>query len=125
MEDADDVDGSDTESVAADGTRLSKKKKSQKFFCTDFPPCQLSFTRSEHLARHIRYFEVCDSKIIPLTSSENTLANVLSSAIASASSQDSIISANTLKRSTLTKTYHATPWQLQALGFNGRFVRTV
>lgn len=32
----------------------SKKKKGQRFFCTDFPPCQLSFTRSEHLARHIR-----------------------------------------------------------------------
>ncbi|KAJ5141474.1 transcriptional regulator family: C2H2 zinc finger [Penicillium atrosanguineum] len=32
----------------------SKKKKGQRFFCTDFPPCSLSFTRSEHLARHIR-----------------------------------------------------------------------
>ncbi|KAJ5103702.1 hypothetical protein N7532_004231 [Penicillium argentinense] len=32
----------------------SKKKKGQRFFCTDFPPCNLSFTRSEHLARHIR-----------------------------------------------------------------------
>ncbi|KAI5308931.1 hypothetical protein KEM55_004499 [Ascosphaera atra] len=30
-----------------------KKKKGQRFFCTDFPPCNLSFTRSEHLARHI------------------------------------------------------------------------
>ena len=35
--------------------RPSKKKKSQKFFCTEYPPCQLSFTRSEHLARHIRF----------------------------------------------------------------------
>lgn len=33
----------------------SKKKKGQRFFCTEFPPCTLSFTRSEHLARHIRY----------------------------------------------------------------------
>lgn len=32
----------------------SKKKKGQRFFCTNFPPCNLSFTRSEHLARHIR-----------------------------------------------------------------------
>ncbi|PGH21578.1 hypothetical protein AJ80_03138 [Polytolypa hystricis UAMH7299] len=32
----------------------SKKKKGQRFFCTDYPPCTLSFTRSEHLARHIR-----------------------------------------------------------------------
>ncbi|KAK4158863.1 hypothetical protein QBC43DRAFT_138681 [Cladorrhinum sp. PSN259] len=46
-------DGSDDESVNADGTK-SKKKKSQRFYCTDYPPCSLSFTRSEHLARHIR-----------------------------------------------------------------------
>ena len=44
---------SDVESVGADGTK-SKKKKSQRFYCTDYPPCNLSFTRSEHLARHIR-----------------------------------------------------------------------
>lgn len=36
------------------GAPPSKKKKGQRFFCTDFPPCNLSFTRSEHLARHIR-----------------------------------------------------------------------
>lgn len=47
-------DGSDNESVTSDSQRPSKKKKGQRFFCTDFPPCQLSFTRSEHLARHIR-----------------------------------------------------------------------
>ncbi len=46
--------GSDDESVNADGTKSNKKKKSQRFYCTDFPPCNLSFTRSEHLARHIR-----------------------------------------------------------------------
>jgi len=49
-----DDDGSDDESVNADGTRSGKKKKSQRFYCTDYPPCNLSFTRSEHLARHIR-----------------------------------------------------------------------
>ncbi|KAH8717991.1 C2H2 finger domain transcription factor dvrA [Beauveria bassiana] len=49
----DDNGGSDGESVNGDGTK-SKKKKSQRFYCTDFPPCNLSFTRSEHLARHIR-----------------------------------------------------------------------
>lgn len=47
-------DGSDDDSVTSDSQRPSKKKKGQRFFCTDFPPCQLSFTRSEHLARHIR-----------------------------------------------------------------------
>ena len=59
MDDSDDggengEEGSDDESVNADGTR-SKKKKSQRFYCVDYPPCTLSFTRSEHLARHIRY----------------------------------------------------------------------
>ncbi|PYH80016.1 hypothetical protein BO82DRAFT_287498 [Aspergillus uvarum CBS 121591] len=37
-----------------DNAPPSKKKKGQRFYCTDFPPCNLSFTRSEHLARHIR-----------------------------------------------------------------------
>lgn len=46
--------GSDDDSVNADGTKSNKKKKSQRFYCTDYPPCNLSFTRSEHLARHIR-----------------------------------------------------------------------
>ena len=50
-----DEDVSDNDSVTSDSQRPSKKKKGQRFFCTDFPPCQLSFTRSEHLARHIRY----------------------------------------------------------------------
>jgi uncharacterized Zn-finger protein len=53
--DEDDKDASDNESVASDSNRPSKKKKGQRFFCTEFPPCNLSFTRSEHLARHIRY----------------------------------------------------------------------
>ncbi|EME42512.1 hypothetical protein DOTSEDRAFT_73378 [Dothistroma septosporum NZE10] len=47
-------DGTDNDSVTSDSQRPSKKKKGQRFFCTEFPPCQLSFTRSEHLARHIR-----------------------------------------------------------------------
>ncbi|KAH7015028.1 hypothetical protein EDB80DRAFT_323321 [Ilyonectria destructans] len=46
--------GSDDDSVGADGSRSGKKKKSQRFYCVDYPPCNLSFTRSEHLARHIR-----------------------------------------------------------------------
>ncbi|KAF3352417.1 Serine/threonine-protein phosphatase PP-X-like protein 4 [Verticillium dahliae VDG1] len=61
--DMDDSDGdtaagdegvSDDDSVNGDGSRSGKKKKSQRFYCTDYPPCNLSFTRSEHLARHIR-----------------------------------------------------------------------
>ena len=55
MDDSQDgEDGSGDESGGESG-RPSKKKKGQRFFCTDFPPCTLSFTRSEHLARHIRY----------------------------------------------------------------------
>jgi hypothetical protein len=50
-------DGSDTESAEGDEGRPSKKKKGQRFFCTDYPPCNLSFTRSEHLARHIRFVD--------------------------------------------------------------------
>lgn len=48
----DDPEASDNDSNSDEPP--SKKKKGQRFFCTDFPPCNLSFTRSEHLARHIR-----------------------------------------------------------------------
>ena len=57
MDDSDDgegEEGSDGESIDGETGRPKKKKKGQRFFCTDFPPCSLSFTRSEHLARHIR-----------------------------------------------------------------------
>ncbi|PWY87890.1 C2H2 transcription factor [Aspergillus sclerotioniger CBS 115572] len=47
-------EGSDHEAETKGGAPPSKKKKGQRFYCTDFPPCNLSFTRSEHLARHIR-----------------------------------------------------------------------
>ena len=49
-------DASDAESVDDESGRPSKKKKKgQRFYCTEYPPCNLSFTRSEHLARHIRF----------------------------------------------------------------------
>jgi hypothetical protein len=32
-----------------------KKNESQRFYCTEYPPCTLSFTRWELLARHVRY----------------------------------------------------------------------
>jgi C2H2 transcription facotor len=48
-------EGSENDSNDDQSERPSKKKKKgQRFFCTDYPPCNLSFTRSEHLARHIR-----------------------------------------------------------------------
>ncbi|KAL3479151.1 hypothetical protein BJX99DRAFT_85464 [Aspergillus californicus] len=53
--DSDAEDGSDPDSDHnKEHAPPSKKKKGQRFYCTDFPPCTLSFTRSEHLARHIR-----------------------------------------------------------------------
>ncbi|KAI9890121.1 MAG: hypothetical protein M1814_004520 [Vezdaea aestivalis] len=54
MEDSDGDDVSDGESLGGEGSKSSKKKKGQRFYCTDYHPCNLSFTRSEHLARHIR-----------------------------------------------------------------------
>lgn len=33
--------------------RSTKRRKTELFYCTEFPPCQLSFRRAEHLARHI------------------------------------------------------------------------
>ena len=51
----DEGEGSENDSQDDGSERPSKKKKKgQRFFCTDYPPCNLSFTRSEHLARHIR-----------------------------------------------------------------------
>lgn len=67
------VDSNAKDSVSAQEQNKSappqKKKKGQRFFCTDFPPCNLSFTRSEHLARHIRYvMSTCCSPFILVTS---------------------------------------------------------
>ncbi|KAF2148083.1 WD40 repeat-like protein [Myriangium duriaei CBS 260.36] len=42
------------ESASTDPQELKEEQKGQRFFCTDYPPCNLSFARSEHLARHIR-----------------------------------------------------------------------
>lgn len=49
-----DMDKSDAASSNGNSPRPHKKKKSQKFYCTDYPPCNLNFTRTEHLQRHIR-----------------------------------------------------------------------
>lgn len=53
-EDAMDLDDEESDGEDDGGDDSSRKKKGQRFFCTNFPPCNLSFTRSEHLARHIR-----------------------------------------------------------------------
>ena len=56
--DDDDNSGESYNQEKSTGKRLGKvkKKKGTKFHCTGFGDCNLSFTRSEHLARHIRYF---------------------------------------------------------------------
>lgn len=74
--------GSENEGDAGDTAPPSKKKKGQRFYCKDFPPCNLSFTRSEHLARHIRFvglFQYLLSRSSVETNSrkiENIRANV-------------------------------------------------
>ncbi|KAF2805255.1 uncharacterized protein BDZ99DRAFT_574850 [Mytilinidion resinicola] len=42
------------ESIREAQARPGDMKGNPRFYCTDFPPCNLSFTRSEHLARHIQ-----------------------------------------------------------------------
>lgn len=56
MDDDDDngQPGSDNDADLGEIDSALRKKKGQRFFCTGYPPCNLSFTRSEHLARHIR-----------------------------------------------------------------------
>lgn len=49
-----DDEHSDNDTEQGETDASSKKRKGQRFFCTGYPPCNLSFTRSEHLARHIR-----------------------------------------------------------------------
>ncbi|KAK5105427.1 Up in starvation [Lithohypha guttulata] len=51
---AEEDEGSDNEDGQHEDETGARKKKGQRFFCTGYPPCNLSFTRSEHLARHIR-----------------------------------------------------------------------
>lgn len=54
LDDLHDDKDSDSDDENGDEESGSRKKKGQRFFCSGFPPCNLSFTRSEHLARHIR-----------------------------------------------------------------------
>jgi len=55
--------------------RSKRRRTSQRFFCTEFPPCSLSFTRSEHLARHIRYifsFEIVGKRVTDIIYQQKT-----------------------------------------------------
>lgn len=112
--------GSDAESVDADG-RPSKKKKGQKFFCTEFPPCKLSFTRSEHLARHIRCVGTCslrglDDRHADKMFVENTPERDRSSATALVVFRGSTIYASMPRPCTSTKTFPETRWRRPGRG---------
>ena len=123
-EDGDDgEEGSDEESVNADGTR-SKKKKSQRFYCTDYPPCTLSFTRSEHLARHIRYDNSFQVHFHVLIISENILVNDPSNVIVRADSLDSIIYDSMHRLCTSTKKSPPNPWLRLVQDFRDKFAQT-
>lgn len=104
---------SDDESVTDDPKQASKKKKAQRFYCTNFPPCHLSFTRSEHLARHIRSVETLPSfgpQFDADTFVENTQANDRSNATASDVSRALTTSDNMRKPSMSTKIFRELPW---------------
>lgn len=110
-DDEEDEDDSDNDSVTSDTNRPRKKKKGQRFFCTDFPPCQLSFTRSEHLARHIRYdVSSLNYKALLRLGLESTPGNVHFNAIAHVDSPVSTTSGSTLRLSTRTKTFLEILW---------------
>lgn len=65
LDESSNKDVSDAESAGNPNVERPKKKaKGQRFFCTGYPPCNLSFTRSEHLARHIRYVLPCGHAMI-------------------------------------------------------------
>ena len=123
MDESDEGDGgSDTESIDLETGRPSKKKKGQRFFCTEFPPCKLSFTRSEHLARHIRYvFGPSRDRNLRLRMAGNILESGLSSVIVRADSLVLITFASMLKRYMSTKRYLATLWLLLVLASNVRY----
>lgn len=94
-------EASDNDSAGSGGDRPSKKKKGQRFFCKDYPPCKLSFTRSEHLARHIRYVASIILSQLELTtqSTASTQANDPSHATALDASPGSITSDSMRRRS--------------------------
>ena len=102
--DVDDDEDSEDDNHAMESGESSaqgRKKSSHKFYCVDYPPCNLNFTRSEHLARHIRY-GILRNMITPVTVAdrlfaENTLESDHSCVIATASSLGSTTSVSMLK----------------------------
>lgn len=116
-------DVSDDEGTAGD----AKKKKGQRFYCTGYRECNLSFTRSEHLARHIRYLN--QPKTFRLYANTihagNIPVNGLFSAIAYADSPDWTTCVSMHKPFTATRTFQSTRWLPPAHASRGRFARTV
>ena len=123
----DDQDGSDNDTENGDPGRSSKKKKGQRFFCTEYPPCNLSFTRSEHLARHIRYTQ--RSSFLNLLAfadfyAESILGNGHSSAIATGDSPVLITFDSMHKQCMSTKRFPATHLPQQELDFKDKSALT-
>ena len=98
----------------------SPSKKGQRV-CTEFPPCKQSFTRSEHLARHIRYvlnsireheFRLKMAGNIPESGPSNVL-NVRA---------DSLVSTTCVSmRNWYMRRFPATLWLLLVLASSARF----
>ena len=93
--------------VGGPGVGVNKRYRpapAKTFQCRGYGDCRMVFSRSEHLARHIRFVpflvvcSACDG-LKKTRHAENTQANVHSHAIAANNSRASIICANMLRRS--------------------------
>lgn len=89
--------------------RRYRPAPAKTFQCRGYGDCRMVFSRSEHLARHIRSVVPCPSSVPlsvpgspPIHPPESTPANVLSLVIAESSSLVSTISANMHRPFTLT-----------------------
>lgn len=89
MEDAKSSRGASEEAGDEDGVdSKGKKKKGLRFYCSDYPPCNLSFTRSEHLARHIR---LVNGVIVTNQSAHAPLASTLANGRSNATVTDGFL----------------------------------
>ena len=95
------------QTVGEPGVGVHKRNRpapAKTFQCRGYGDCRMVFSRSEHLARHIRFvpflvvYSACDG-LKKTRHTENTQANVHSHAIAANNSRASIICANMLRRS--------------------------
>lgn len=107
-----------------------KKKKGTKFHCRGFGNCNLSFTRSEHLARHIRYGDYTALCTLGVRSESNPkltlftgsiLASVHSCATVGGGSRDLTICANIRQPYTPMRKFRILLWPPVEPDINGIF----